>query len=249
MSNQSEQMNIHLNRIYDATEDLIKKLKFMLGRNYVKYIIQRLVEMELPMYFLSARSGLGRMYENRDYFDRLKIDDNQSQINKSFSYTAWFCHEDGYIRRVCDILIGLYFPEGLYKVGDTVVISIGNLTLCTLVLNDLNKIYKPFFDIDWLYLISLQYVKVTVDTNDRSFYAVGIYIDDNQRKEVARFGHKLMAPNGKLLEISGGYAYFAGDGIEYYNSSPYVYSANLIKKHIKRYISKKNSSEPFVVYI
>jgi hypothetical protein len=48
-----------------------------------------------------------------------------------------------------------------------------------------------------------------------------------------------MAPNGKILEISGGYVNFIDNMMDHYNSPPYVYAANLIKKHMKRFISNK----------
>jgi len=242
MDDSYEKMSLHLNRIYDATEDLMKRLRFLLGPNYAKYLVQRLIEMELPLSYWSS-CGYKRLYDNQDELNRFNL-----IAGESYSYTAWSC-EDGYVRRKCDVLAGLYFPENLYNVGDTVDIWIGSTKICTMVLDDLNKIYKPFFDTHWLYLIALQYAKVVIDTKDKPFYVIGIYIDNNVRRTVARCEHRLMAPNGKILEISGGFANFVDDNVDSYNSPPYVYAANLIKKHMRKFMKNKKENDVMVVYI
>lgn len=201
-------LKTHLDQAFAATEEFWKKLRYLLGPNYIEFFIQTMIEFE-PGHNNYCLNKLSRhnswsfqiKYKDCDLitkYEKAKDLDNAEQktviertvVSRgqsyniidgySFSYDVHLC-TSSYVKRNFDILIGLYFPKEHYQVGDVLEVIIGPWKVCEIKLDKLDKIYKPIYDTFWCLLISLQYYKVEVKLVNQD-------IQDNQDRPFYAIG-------------------------------------------------------------
>lgn len=177
-----------------------------------------------------------------DNYGKVYVDKiNRSNTLGNYMYKTHICHKD-IPRSNFDILTGLYFPPEFYSSGDIIDMHVGTSSICKITIDSPGRIYKPFMDFQWIYMASLFWHDVEILTNDRPFYAIGICIHETYRNYLSQVAQEHVAPNGTTMRYISGmggigeYNMNNPDAINnMYSSYPYIYAANLIKKHMRAY--------------
>jgi len=222
---------------YIRMETIIKLLKRLLGDDHLRFLI----------YTLLNKKNYPSIHKYSIICCNPTADDGAHPTSGAYTINHDFP------KLPFDIFTGLYFPPKYYKIGDTVDIYIGGQPVFTMTIDNPNKIYKPFCDFYWIYLIYLPYHNVLIHTKGKPFYAIGLNIPSNlidyDKKSIIRH----IAPNGTSLTYEHGMGIIRKSvKISTYDLPPYIRSANIIKRYIKKLMRDKEiyaSMGPLVVYI
>ncbi len=196
------------NMNYEDMNDFLTKI-YMCTKHFFKYIDKDILFSKES----SGSENVRRLITN----------------NMSFTYGVTL-NPSKIINRDGDIVAGLYFPH--QNIGDKINISIGPECVSTLYISDINKIYFPLYDDDFIFSICLSGHEIHVNTNI-PYYVVSIYFNRKERRSLVANDcsikiHKL----DKILTYNYGMAHLYDDNG---HMNIYNYSRNGYVKNIQKY--------------